>query len=310
MTKPAEELKGVVFNIQRYSIHDGPGIRTTIFLKGCPLSCLWCQNPESQSHKLEIFYNEEKCVGCGRCIAVCPEKAIKMLDNGKTATARKLCTGCGKCVEACPENAREHVGKFITVREAFDEAMKDEIFYKRSGGGVTLSGGDPFAQPEFSAGILKLCKEAGVHTAVDICGYTQWKIMEPIMPYVDLVLYDLKHMDSAEHRKLTGVPNNLILENIKKIHKLNKTIFIRIPVIPGLNDSIQNIEATADFIVKELDPSVQVNILPFHRLGESKLVQLEKPFVRLTAEPPDENYMTHLKEVLEARGLKKVIIGG
>jgi pyruvate formate lyase activating enzyme len=304
------EIKGVIFNIQRYSIHDGPGIRTTIFLKGCPLSCIWCQNPESQSHKLEIFYNAERCVGCGKCITVCPVKAIKMLDSGKVATDRNICTGCGTCVEACPENAREHIGKYMTVREVFEEARKDEIFYKRSGGGVTLSGGDPFAQADFSAGILKLCKEAGIHTAVEICGYTQWKVMEPILPYVDLVLYDLKHMDPDEHKKLTGVPNKLILENIKKIHKLNIMIFMRIPVIPGYNDSLQNIEATVDFVVNELDPSIQVNILPYHRLGESKVVQLEKPAAKLSAEPPDENYMLHLKEIMEARGLKKVIIGG
>jgi pyruvate formate lyase activating enzyme len=304
-----EEIKGVIFNIQRYSIHDGPGIRTTIFLKGCPLSCLWCQNPESQSYKSEIFYNAERCVGCGKCIAVCPVKAIKMRDD-KVETDRKICTGCGACVEACPEEARELAGKTMNVREAFNEAVKDEIFYKRSGGGVTLSGGDPFAQPAFSAGILKLCKEAGINTAIDICGYTPWKTMEPIMSYVDLILYDFKHMDSAEHEKLTGVPNELIFENIKKIHKLHKSIFIRVPVIPGHNDSQQNIEATADFIVKELDPSIQVNLLPYHRLGESKIVQLERPDIKLSAEPPDENYMLHLKEIMEAHGLNNVVIGG
>lgn len=305
-----EDLKGVVFNIQRYSIHDGPGIRTTIFLKGCPLSCLWCQNPESQSLKPEIFYNAEKCIGCGRCIAVCPEKAVTMHD-GKAVTDRRICTGCGTCTEECPEDARELAGKYMTAREVFNEAVKDDIFYKRSGGGITLSGGDPFAQSDFSTAILKLCREAKIHTAIETCGYASWKILEKMLIYVDLLLYDLKHMDSGKHKELTGVPNDIILDNVKKIwHILHIPLFIRIPVIPGYNDSLQNIEASADFIAKELDPSVQINILPYHRLGESKIVQLERPEIKLAASPPDENYMLYLKEIMEARGLQNVVIGG
>ncbi len=304
------DVKGVVFNIQRYSIHDGPGIRTTVFLKGCPLSCLWCQNPESQSLKPELFYNRDRCVGCGKCIAVCPVNAIEMGD-GKVLTDRSICTGCGLCVDACPEEAREVMGKLMTADEVVNEVMKDAIFYKNSGGGVTLSGGDPFAQPTFSAAILRLCKEKGMHTAIETCGYAPWTTIEKILPFVDLVLYDMKHMDAAEHRKLTGVSNELILDNAKRIlHEMHVPLIIRVPVVPGYNDSSDNIEALAAFVVNELSPFLQVHLLPYHRLGESKVQQLERGNAPLNSAPPDEELMLSVKEIMEARGLKKVVIGG
>ncbi len=302
--------RGAVFNIQRYSIHDGPGIRTTVFLKGCPLACLWCQNPESQSMKPEIFYNTERCVGCGRCIAVCPAKAIEMGD-AKVVTDRGACTGCGSCVEACPEEARELMGKYMTVEEVVEEVMKDDIFYQRSGGGVTISGGEPFAQPRFTADILKRCKARGAHTAIETCGYAPWDRMEQVLQHTDLVLFDLKHMDPVEHKKLTGVPNDLILENARRIwHERHIPLWIRVPVIPGYNDSRENIDTLAGFVVNELSPFIQINLLPYHRLGESKVQQLERPGAPLSADPPDEAYMEALKEIVESRGLKKVFIGG
>lgn len=304
------EKKGVVFNIQRYSIHDGPGIRTTVFLKGCPLSCLWCQNPESQSIKPEIFYNVERCVGCGKCIAVCPAKAIEMGD-ARVITDRNICTGCGSCVDACPEEARELMGKYMTVEEVVEEVMKDDIFYQRSGGGVTISGGEPFTQWKFSANILKHCKERSAHTAIETCGYAPWETMERVLQYTDLVLYDLKHMDPKEHMKLTGVSNELILENVRRIwHERHIPIWIRVPVVPGYNDSPANIDALAGFVVNELSPFLQIHLLPYHRLGESKVQQLEKSGPKLSADPPDEAHMQSLKEIVEARGLKKVFIGG
>ena len=304
------DKKGVVFNIQRYSIHDGPGIRTTVFLKGCPLSCLWCQNPESQSIKPEIFYNVERCVGCGKCITVCPAKAIEMGD-AKVITDRNICTGCGSCVDACPEEARELMGKYMTVEEVVEEVMKDDIFYQRSGGGVTISGGEPFTQWKFSANILKHCRERSAHTAIETCGYAPWETMERVLQYTDLVLYDLKHMDPKEHMKLTGVSNELILENVRRIwHERHIPIWIRVPVIPGYNDSPANIDALAGFVVNELSPFLQIHLLPYHRLGESKVQQLEKPGPKLSADPPDEAHMQSLKEIVEARGLKKVFVGG
>ncbi|HEX2964946.1 MAG TPA: glycyl-radical enzyme activating protein [Syntrophorhabdaceae bacterium] len=302
--------KGAVFNIQRYSIHDGPGIRTTVFLKGCPLACLWCQNPESQLMKPQIFYNAERCVGCGRCITVCPVKAIAVAET-KVKTDRELCTGCGTCIETCPEEARELVGKTMTVEEVVEEVMKDDIFYQRSGGGITISGGEPFTQPFFSAGILKLCKERNTHTAIETCGYAPWETVEKVLDYTDLVLFDIKHIVSQVHMRLTGVPNELILENAKRIwHERHIPMWIRVPVIPGCNDSTDNIEALATFVVNELSPFVQLHLLPYHRLGESKVQQLEQSGTGLVTDPPDENHMQLLKEVMEAKGMRKVLIGG
>jgi pyruvate formate lyase activating enzyme len=303
-------VTGVVFNIQRYSIHDGPGIRTTVFMKGCPLRCMWCQNPESQAFKPELFFNKEKCTGCGQCAAVCPEKAVEILE-GKAVTDRSVCTACGLCVEGCPAEAREIMGKSMTADEVVEEVMKDEVFYRTSGGGVTLSGGEPFAQADFSASILSLCKAKGVHTAIETCGYARWEIAEKVLPFVDLVLFDLKQMSGVEHLKLTGAPNSLILQNLKRIrHERHIPVLLRIPVIPGYNDSSENIRATSRFVAHELDPSMQVHLIPYHRLGVSKTEQLEMPCVQTSIAPPDEEDVLHLKELMEMEGLKKVIIGG
>jgi pyruvate formate lyase activating enzyme len=303
-------LTGVVFNIQRYSIHDGPGIRTTVFMKGCPLRCVWCQNPESQASRPQLFFNRERCTGCGQCAAVCPEKAVEILE-GKAVTDRGLCTACGLCVEGCPVEAREIMGKFMTAAEVVEEVMKDEVFYRTSGGGVTLSGGEPFAQPDFSASILSLCKEKGIHTAIETCGYARWEVAERVLPFVDLVLFDLKQMSGVEHLKLTGAPNSLILQNLKRIwHEKHIPILLRIPVIPGCNDSPENIRATARFVAGELDPSMQVHLIPYHRLGVSKTEQLEMASLQTSIEPPDEEDLAHLKEAMEAEGLKKVVVGG
>jgi pyruvate formate lyase activating enzyme len=203
------------------------------------------------------------------------------------------------------------MGKYMTVEEVVEEVMKDAIFYQRSGGGVTLSGGEPFTQPVFSANILRLCKESSTHTAIETCGYAPWETMERVLQYTDLVLYDIKHMGPAEHKKLTGVPNGLILENARRIwHERHIPLWIRVPVIPGYNDSPANIDALAGFIVNELSPFLQVHLLPYHRLGESKVQQLERGNHPLSATPPDEEHMLSLKQIMEARGLKKVVIGG
>src|SRR5512136_235019 len=208
--------QGIIFNIQGYCIHDGPGIRTSVFLKGCPLRCLWCQNPESHSYYPELLFAEEKCAGCGECVRVCPEKAVRM--RGKASqTDRRLCKSAGLCVDACPNEARAVIGRRATTDEVFKEIAADSLFYQESGGGVTLSGGEPLAQPEFAAGILKKCREAGFHTALDTCGYASWTVAREVLRHVDLVLYDFKHMDPAIHRKYTGVSNELILQNAEKI---------------------------------------------------------------------------------------------
>jgi pyruvate formate lyase activating enzyme len=306
--KQAENNQGFVFNIQHYSIHDGPGIRTTVFLKGCPLRCIWCQNPESQTSPPQLFFTAEKCSGCGACAAVCPEKAIEIFD-GKSKTNRALCKGLGKCAEVCPNEARAVMGKKMSAAEVFREVNADAVFYRKSGGGVTVSGGDPLAQPDFTLEILKMCKEAGLSAALDTCGYSGWDVFKKVLPYVDIVLYDFKHMDAETHRRLTGVSNELILENAGKIiREFPGIIFVaRIPVVPGCNADLENITRTARFI-KELGKPVKVHLLPYHRLGETKYERLEKPGT-LSINPPAAEFMEELRRLVESCGLESVIGG-
>jgi pyruvate formate lyase activating enzyme len=306
---PSKDVKGVVFNIQHYSIHDGPGIRTTVFLKGCPLRCLWCQNPESQDLKPVIFFNTEKCTGCGMCLEVCPEAAIRISD-GRSATDRRLCQGAGKCAEICPNEARSLMGRYMSGAEVFEDVNADSIFYQNSGGGVTLSGGDPIAQPAFAIDILKRCRDAGIHTAIETCGFASWEILKTILEYTDLVLYDLKHMDPAKHKQYTNVSNERILDNAKKIHlELNLPMRARLPIVPGYNDSLENMKTAAQFIANELGKKVQVHLLPYHRLGETKYERMEKPGGCVRIEPPGDERMQELKEIFASFGLT-VLIGG
>ncbi len=303
-----EDTKGFVFNIQHYSIHDGPGIRTTVFTKGCPLSCVWCQNPESQLKTPQLFFTGEKCTGCGACVAVCPEKAIE-ISNGKSKTNRLLCKGRGKCAAVCPNEARNLMGKEMSAAEVFQDVNADAVFYRRSGGGVTISGGEPLYQPDFTLAILKLCKEAGLATALDTCGYAKWDIFKRVLEQVDVVLYDFKHMDPGAHKKFTGASNELILENAAKIvSEFPDIAFLaRLPVIPGYNDDKENIIRTANFI-KELGKSIKVHLLPYHRLGETKYERLEKPGMP-RIEPPTEERMEELRQLVASFGLT-VAIGG
>lgn len=303
------DVKGVIFNVQHYSIHDGPGIRTTVFIKGCPLSCVWCQNPESQKIMPQVFFDREKCTGCGKCVQVCPEGAID-ISEGKSRTDRELCQGNGNCTEVCPNEARNLMGRYATVAEVFKDVNSDNIFYQRSGGGVTLSGGEPLAQPEFTVSLLKMCRDAGMHTTLDTCGYAEWDKLRPVLDYVDLVLYDFKYMDPAEHKKHTGISNELILDNAVKIHReCSVPLLARMPIVPGYNDSIDNIKATARFIAEELGDSVKIHILPYHRLGEAKYERLEQTDISVHIQPPTEEYMLALKQVFESFGLASEIGG-
>jgi pyruvate formate lyase activating enzyme len=303
------DVTGVVFNVQRYSIHDGPGIRTTAFLKGCPLRCVWCQNPESQTMRPEIFFVSENCTGCGACAQACPQGAIEIIE-GRSRTNRTLCLGCGKCAEVCPNEARNLMGRNVTAHDVFEELAADEIFYQRSDGGVTLSGGEPLAQPELATAVLRLCKEASIHTALDTCGYAPWETMRQVLEHVDLVLYDFKHMDAEQHERCTGVSNEVILENAKRIHhELGIPMLARVPVIPGYNDAAENSVATALFIATELGDSTGVHLLPYHRLGETKHERMEQQNRSLAAEPPSDEQMEAIRELFESFGLE-VHLGG
>jgi pyruvate formate lyase activating enzyme len=303
-----KESKGYVFNIQHYSIHDGPGIRTTVFMLGCPLRCVWCQNPESQGKKPQLFFTEEKCTGCGECAKACGEKAVKMV-NGKPRTDRLLCRGQGRCAAVCPNEARTVMGREMTAEEVFRDVNADAVFYRRSGGGVTLSGGEPLFQPEFTLAVLELCHKAGISTALETCGYTLWEALRTVLPQVNIVLYDFKQMDAAAHQLVTGVSNELVLENARKIvREFPDITFIgRIPVIPGYNDSPENIRAAAEFI-RGLGRPIKIHLLPYHRLGETKYERLEKP-VMLKIEPPGTEQMEKLRRIVESCGLEAVTGG-
>jgi len=301
--------KGLIFNIQYYSIHDGPGIRTTVFFKGCPLRCSWCQNPESQHTKNEILYDNEQCSGCETCVSICPQHAITVTEYG-VKTDRSLCLACGECVYKCPQEARKLVGKLMTADEVFEEVHKDAIFYQQSNGGVTLSGGEPTAQPDFAVNVLRLCKDAGIHTALDTCGYTPFHNLERILEHVDLVLYDFKHINPGKHKKGTGVSNEIILDNARKIfHKIRKPLWARLTIIPGYNDSSENIEATIRFICEELDPSVKVHLLPYHRLGLHKHKKLERDSKESGIKPPEDEDMIKFQKIFESHGIKSIIGG-
>ncbi len=305
-----KNTQGMVFDIQPCSIHDGPGIRTTVFLNGCYLRCKWCQNPESFSLKPVLSYSADKCTGCGMCLTVCPNNAITLQPDGKTKNNRELCDACGACVTVCPANARSIIGKSYTAQEILEIVEKDRVFYEGSGGGVTLSGGEILFQNDFAREVLKLCREAGLSTAVETTGHADWEKVRDVLQYADVVLYDLKHMDSDRHKEATGVGNRKILENIKLIkHELKKEIYIRIPVIPGFNDSSENLMETATFIREELGQDTKINLLPYHRLGLGKWELLEQPVVPFEAEPPTGEQMEYAKNIFSLQGLTAGIGG-
>lgn len=306
------ELSAPIFNIQTYSIHDGPGIRVTVFEKGCPLRCLWCANPESNISSPQLMTYSSKCTGCGRCLPACPKQAITIVEkDGKPLafTQRDLCINCGECVSACPVDARELAGQCKTVKEVLAKVEKDRMFIDASGGGMTVSGGEPLVHVDFTEALLKAAQEAGLHTAVESCSFGTREAVDRIYRYVDLGLLDIKHMDSKAHEKFTGVPNETILANIKHIHcDMGVEIMISVPTIPGYNDSDENIAATARFVAMELGRDVPVRLLPYHRLGESKNESLGKE-MNWSIDIPSDEHMQHLKEIVESFGLKAQIGG-
>ena len=302
----AESVKNndsrLVLSITRMTIHNGPGMRTLILFKGCPLRCLWCSTPESQKTKQEIGIYPAKCIQCGDCIPVCPVNAIHLVDK-KPVIDRSICNVCGKCVTVCNAQALEILGHRMTVAQLVDEVRKDEIVFKYSHGGVTISGGEPLFDAKFALNLLRAFKKAGINTGVDTCGYSPWSDIEPVLPYVDFFLWDIKHMDPKQHKKLTGVSNELILSNARAVSAKGVPIYIRIPLIPGCNDAEENIRATCEF-VKELTSVVEVSLMPLHHLGKARYesLNLEYPIGNLALIP--ESTLQDVKKLIESYGLK------
>ena len=298
--------RGSIFNIERYAVHDGPGIRTIVFLKGCPLRCTWCQNPEGQRKKPELAVFPDKCIGCGRCLEVCPTGAATEAE-GNPQMDWSLCRGCLECARVCPGGARKAIGWNAGPEEVLAEVLKDLPFYRRSGGGVTLSGGDPVTQIGFSTRILALCKEHGLHTAIETCGHAPWEEFERVLAHTDFVLLDLKHMDPERHRSETGTGNERILENAERIARTGKEMVIRVPVIPGYNDDMKNILATVRF-VRGLQSVKKIELLPYHTLGIAKYGRMGWKYGLEETEPLAEENLGPLKNLIREAGLECGVI--
>lgn len=298
-------IQGIVFDIQRFSLHDGPGIRTIVFLKGCPLSCQWCSNPESQGMGSVVMYKQEDCLHCGRCIAACKLKAISL--EQKAFINREICTGCGECVNACPSGALVLKGKAMTVQQVVKELKKDATTYRRSGGGITLSGGEPLVQHTFASELLKACKAQGWDIAIETTGCGSEEAIEQVIPYVDTVLLDIKHMDPEKHKTYTGISNEGILKNAQMISRISNTV-VRVPVIPGFNYSKEELEAIAEFS-KTLRGVRTIHLLPYHTFGENKYGLLGIDYQLLGVKPIKPEEMEQYKEVVERHGFQ-CIIGG
>ena len=308
--KPAEPISGWIWDVKKYAIHDGPGIRTTVFLKGCPLRCVWCCNPESQGFRMEVLWIAENCASCGRCLDACPAKAVSKDAEGKREIDRAGCDLCGICVSGCPGGALRLLGKRVRADEVLREVMRDAAFYQRSGGGLTLTGGEPAAQPEFAAELLRLYKteQRGGHTAVETCGFAGWSELSRVLKHADLILYDIKHMDPRRHVELTGVGNEIILRNARLIAGSGGRLIIRLPLVPGLNDDETNVRETAAF-ARSLPGVDEIDVLPFHRMGEPKYARLGRKYGCPATRPPDAAKIDRVRKLIEETGLR-VKIGG
>jgi pyruvate formate lyase activating enzyme len=297
-------MKGIIFDVKRYSIHDGPGLRTTVFFKGCPLRCIWCHNPESQKLEPQIVWYENRCIGCLSCFDACKFNAI---DTKNGININKNCTLCGDCIKVCPTNALEMIGKEYSVDEIVNEILKDELFFE-DGGGVTISGGEPFVQYYFLLELLKQLKQYDIHIALDTTGYVETEKLIESASFVNLFLYDLKLMDLQKHKQYTGVSNELILNNLKKLDELGAKIAIRIPIIPTINDDDENIEKTIKFI-SGLKNVESVDLLPFHSMMADKYRRLKMPFLVGDIKEPSQESMEHLRKRFEVLNIE-IDVGG
>ena len=299
-----QSLTGFVFNIQRFSTHDGPGIRTTVFLKGCPLHCFWCHNPEGLNPHQEVHFFNERCILCGECVILC-EQGAHQIQDGAHDYNRARCIQCGKCIEACCARAVEFAGKEMTPEQVLEEVLRDEAFYDTSHGGITVSGGEPLMQYEFTSRLLALSKASGLHTAVETSLYRKWVDIAALLPLVDLFLVDLKLMNADQHRAVTGISNRQILANTRKLAGTDRPIIFHIPVIPGVNDTPEVIAAIAKFVqemvllrsekkVSPSDPGISLELLPFHRLAGGKYESLGLEYVARDLAPVPQEKLAEL----------------
>ena len=296
-----DEIKGTVFNIQRFSVQDGPGIRTTVFVKGCPLKCPWCSNPESQKPYPEIAHVDTMCNQCGLCMDACDPKAISLAEKG-IKIDREKCNNCGKCIQVCTRDVLKLFGKEVTVWEVFDEVTKDRLYYHSSKGGVTVSGGEPLNQARFVSALFQRCQEENIHTTLDTSGYGGQRDLEMVLEHTDLVLYDLKLIEPGSHIAIVKASNQHILRNAKLIVERRVPMIVRIPLIPGLTDTEENIEGIANF-VRELDGELPVNILPYHRIGMGKYKMLDWEYKLSELKPLSSERLNEIVDYFKSRGL-------
>jgi pyruvate formate lyase activating enzyme len=309
---------GLIFNIQRFSIHDGPGIRTTVFFKGCSLRCFWCHNPEGRHARPEIQYFPERCIGCGECLDRCPNQAHTLKEEFHLYL-RELCKNCGICTETCYANALELIGKYMTVDEVMEEILRDRMFYETSSGGVTLSGGEPVLQPQFAKVILMQCKEQGLHTAIETCGNYQWQQLESVLPFTDLIMMDLKTIDPIKHKSACGDSNEQILANAKRLALTDKPTIFRTPIVPTINDTFEDVGAIVKFVRNLVElrlkhnngqgrwAEIQFELLPFHRLAADKYRSLGLEYRARNLEPPTKERMQELAKIAEIEGVEVLV---
>ena len=291
--------KGLIFNIQKFSLHDGPGIRTVVFLKGCPLACMWCSNPEGRDRSPELLYNPERCIGCHECdlcISVCLEHAITSDERGKVRIDRSRCDGCGDCAHVCPSHALQGSGQWLGVEDVLRVVEEDDLFYARSGGGITLSGGEPLAQGAFVRALLEAARQRGIDTAIETSGLCNWKILSGVAPLADRIFFDIKCFDPEKHERVTGVPNRQILENFRRMRAEFPAleVIVRTPIIPGINDSDEDIQAIRAF-VQQAGGASRYELLPYHGFGGPKYDKLGKHYRLSRIQPPTAKRMRELQ---------------
>ena len=299
-----DNLSAIISGIQRFSINDGPGIRTTVFIKGCLLRCMWCHNPETSHSNQELFFSGSKCTLCRRCIPVC-DKNCHIIDDNEHSVIREKCVACGKCVSMCFVSALEIVGKKMSVDDVLGVVIRDEAFYKESGGGMTISGGEPLSQPEFTLALAKAGKEKNLHTCLETCGFTEFENIRSLIPYIDIFLYDYKESDPYKHKEYTGVSNEIILSNLYSLDETGAKIILRCPVIPGKNDRMEHFASIAD-TANRLKNLIRIEIMPYHPLGKAKAERLGREFSMQDNGFPDEKTINRWIESMQSKSNREV----